>query len=58
MKETASFFSAYKVENSFIPTLEALLIRVCANNLINTRMEKINAGVANPLRQVNSVGTK
>jgi hypothetical protein len=48
LADTASFFSAYKVHNSLILPLETLLIRVCANNLINTRMEK-------QLRQVSSV---
>jgi hypothetical protein len=48
LADTVSFFSAYKIHNSLIFPLEALLIRVCANNLINTRMEK-------QLRQFSSV---
>ena len=37
---TASFFSAYKVEPALIPKLEALLVRVFCNTLSNKKMEK------------------
>lgn len=37
---TASFFSAYKVEPALIPKLEALLVRIFCNTLSNKKMEK------------------
>jgi hypothetical protein len=40
LADTASFFSCYKVDSGLILSLEALLIRIAANNLINVRMEK------------------
>lgn len=40
LADTARFFSAYAVQPDMICSLEALLIRVSANNLINVRMEK------------------
>ncbi|MBV8104280.1 MAG: hypothetical protein JO223_06600 [Hyphomicrobiales bacterium] len=40
LADTASFFSCYKVDSGLILPLEALMIRIAANNLINVRMEK------------------
>jgi hypothetical protein len=40
LADTAKFFSAYSVEPNMIRSLEALLIRVNANSVINVRMEK------------------
>jgi hypothetical protein len=40
LADTAKFFSAYSVSPELIVPLESLLIRICANNLINTRMEQ------------------
>jgi hypothetical protein len=40
LADTARFFSAYAVQPDMIGSLEALLIRVSANSLINVRMER------------------
>jgi hypothetical protein len=39
LRDTASFFSAYSVKAELIGTLEALLIRMAPNYLINARIE-------------------
>ena len=42
LHETARYFSCYKVSEELISPLEALLIRVLPNNLINVKIEKLN----------------
>lgn len=39
LSDTASFFSAYSVTTDLIGTLEALLIRMVPNDLVNARIE-------------------
>lgn len=39
LADTAAFFSCYIVDKNLVSPLEALLIRISANNLINSRME-------------------
>ena len=41
LHDTASFFSAYRVESGLISKLEALLVRVFCNTLTNKKMEKL-----------------
>ena len=41
LHETAKYFSCYEVSGELISSLEALLIRVMPNNLINVRIEKL-----------------
>jgi hypothetical protein len=40
LADTAAFFSCYRVDQGLVLPLEALMIRIAANNLINVRMEK------------------
>jgi len=39
---TEAYFSAYDVALDMINNIEALLVRVYANGLLNARMEKFN----------------
>jgi hypothetical protein len=41
VSDIASFLSAYEVSPKCIDSVEALLIRACANELANNRMEKL-----------------
>ena len=41
LHETARYFSCYKVSEELISPLEALLIRMMPNNLINVKIEKL-----------------
>ena len=43
LHETAKYFSCYGVKDELIGPLEALLIRVMPNNLMNVRMEKLKS---------------
>lgn len=43
--EMATYFSAYSVANGMIDSIESLLIRSFANNLLNTKMEKAVAKI-------------
>lgn len=40
LADMASYFSAYEVEEDMINNVEALLVRVFANSLLNVKMEK------------------
>ncbi len=44
LHELAAYFSAYRVEDSMIDDLEALLVRSFANDLLNKKMENFGAG--------------
>ncbi len=45
LSDLAAYFSAYDVAKDMINNIEALLVRVYANGLLNARMEKFNHGV-------------
>lgn len=40
LADMASYFSAYEVERDMVNNVEALLVRVFANNILNVRMER------------------
>jgi hypothetical protein len=40
LADLAMYFSAYKVDEGMINNIEALLVRVFANVILNSRMEK------------------
>lgn len=40
LADMAAYFSAYAVDKSFIGDVEALLVRISANDMLNKRMEK------------------
>jgi len=40
LADMAAYFSAYAIDPKFIASIEALLVRVAANDLLNKRMEK------------------
>ncbi|WP_045210546.1 hypothetical protein [Desulfonatronovibrio magnus] len=42
LSDMATYFSAYEVELDMIKNIEALLVRVYANGLLNARIEKFN----------------
>jgi len=44
LHELAAYFSAYEVPDAMIDSLEALLVRGFANDLLNVRMEKFATG--------------
>lgn len=44
LSDMVTYFSAYNVENDMINNIEALLVRVYANGLLNARIEKFNHG--------------
>lgn len=48
LHELAAYFSAYEVPDAMIDSLEALLVRGFANDLLNVRMEKFAAGKGKP----------
>jgi hypothetical protein len=43
LHEIASYMSAYEVADDLIGKLEALIVRTFANDLLNVRMEKLEA---------------
>lgn len=50
LADTAIFFSAYVVDSELVDALEAFLIRISANNLINSRMETKLTAVGSPIQ--------
>jgi hypothetical protein len=40
LHDIAVYFSAYEVDNAFIDNLEATIIRMFPNDLLNTRIER------------------
>jgi hypothetical protein len=40
LKEIASYFSAYKIDETFIDSMETTIIRMFPNDLLNTKIEK------------------